>query len=348
VSTRFDDALLDSFRTRGDDLADAALPELCGSGDWILRLEERARAGNAACRRLLDHVREVPGWVEFDRMRMGYARARRFAIHAGLALLVGSLVESYASASGAKVLVRTGRLDADTARRVHETAVFVHMSGSSNGPRPGTDAHRRIVQTRLVHAAVRRGMQRRADWDPSWGIPVNQEDYASTLLMFSLVFVRSLRRLGVEIDPAVADAIHHHWRYVGWVMGVDERLVTRDTREEQALYDAITRRQFVPDDDSRALVASLLRTMAGRAPLYLSSAALAAASRRVHGDRLADALGIPRARLWERALSPLALGTRLASRVCEVVPGAPDAAEALGTWIADRTLRGFEVAEPVE
>ncbi|MBS1124362.1 MAG: hypothetical protein H6Q90_6590 [Deltaproteobacteria bacterium] len=343
VSRRYDDAFLDPFRQRGDELADAALLELRGAGDLVTRLERGAGAGAVACRRLLDHVREVPSWVDFARMQSGHVRARQFALHAGLALLVGSLAESYASASGAKVLVRSGRLDRDTPRRVYETAVFVHSIGMPGGPRPGTPAHRRIVQTRLIHAAIRHGMQKRSDWNPAWGLPVNQEDYASTLLMLSLVFVRSLRRLGVPFSTAEADAVHHGWRYVGWVMGVDEALLSRDLEDETALYQAITRRQFEPDDDSRTLVAALLDTMSGRSPIYLPRGVLAAAARRVLGDRLADALAIAPPRGWQSILTPLSIAGRLAGPLFAAVPAAGRAAESLGAYIAEQSLRGFEV-----
>ena len=130
----------------------------------------------------------------------------------GLALLCGSLAESYSSGLAAKVLIRTGNLSRSTRRRIYETAEFLNVLALSGGPRPGTTAHRVLCNLRLLHARIRAAMQRRSDWEPQWGVPVNQEDNGSTLLMFSLVFARSLRRLGVLLSEEEPDSIHHSWR----------------------------------------------------------------------------------------------------------------------------------------
>ena len=55
-----------------------------------------------------------------------------------------------------------------------------------------------MINVRMVHAFVRRATLKRPDWDASWGHPVNQEDYASTLMLFSHVTLRSLGLLGVH------------------------------------------------------------------------------------------------------------------------------------------------------
>ncbi|HRI52455.1 MAG TPA: oxygenase MpaB family protein, partial [Pseudomonadota bacterium] len=208
--SRWPDSLLDRLRLVGDPLADAALAELAqtagprsgsmegrlGPGsDLVAAVSRHAAAAPGACRELIGQAYAVPGWVSFPRMLAGYRVGLSRPVAGGLALLCGSLAESYSAAMAAKVLVRSGDLQRSTRRRIYETADFLHVLASSNGPQPGSHAHRVVLNLRLMHSRVRKGTQQRADWDPRWGVPVNQEDNGSTLLMFSLVYARGLQRL---------------------------------------------------------------------------------------------------------------------------------------------------------
>jgi hypothetical protein len=302
------DAWLESFRTRSDALADAAAAELARDGalrrggrDVVAALEQCARNGGRAAEALIDQACTVPAWVDFEAMRAGAQLGLRTPLHSALVLILGSLMESYASARGAKVLIRGGMLSHHVMRRLHDTTTFVLEIAASRGPRPGTRAHRHVLRTRLVHAFVRRGMLSRGDWDrEAWGHPVNQEDYASTLLAFSHVYLRSMGRIGLPPTEEEAASVHHLYRWVGYLMGVDPELLTKDRSEERVLYAHITRRQLHPDDDSRALAHSLIHALAGRRPLFLPAAALAELTRDMLGDPMGDALALPRSEAWGR------------------------------------------------
>ncbi len=293
------DAWLESFRSKSDELADAAAAELLRTkalkGDWALALEH----GGPACRRLYAQACSVPAWVDFERMRVGAQLGLRTPVQSALALIMGSLMELYAGARGAKVLVRSGALQSQVIARLRDTTTFVLEIAASRGPRPGTYAHRHILRTRLVHAFIRHGMLKRGDWSSqTWGHPVNQEDYAGTLIAFSHVYLRSMERIGAKPTAEEADSVHHIYRWVGWVMGVDPALLTASRDEERVLYSHITRRQLHPDDDSRTLARSLLSALDRRAPTFLPAEALAELSREMIGDPLGDALGLPRAPRW--------------------------------------------------
>ncbi|MBL8949767.1 MAG: DUF2236 domain-containing protein [Myxococcaceae bacterium] len=314
------DAWLDAYRTKSDDLADAAAAELIRAkalkGDWALALEH----GGPACRRLYEQAHTVPSWVDFERMRAGAQLGLRTPVQSALALIMGSLMELYAGARGAKVLIRSGRLESQVIARLHDTTQFVLEIAASRGSRPGTYAHRHILRTRLVHAFIRHGMLKRGDWNAAaWGHPVNQEDYAGTLIAFSHVYLRSMERIGAKLTLEEEDSVHHGYRWVGWVMGVDEGLLTASRDEERVLYAHITRRNLHPDDDSRALARSLLAALDRRAPTFLPAVALAEISREMIGDPLGDALGLPRAPRWaafgDRALPWLSSVQRTVERL---------------------------------
>ncbi len=349
--SRWPDSLLDKLRLVGDPLADAALFELAQlagpkkkearpgpSSDLVAAVSQRAAAAPGACRELIGQAYAVPSWVSFPRMLAGYRVGRSRPVAGGLALLCGSLAESYSAAMAAKVLVRSGDLQRSTRRRIYETADFLHVLASSNGPQPGSHAHRVVLNLRLMHSRIRQGTLQRGDWDPRWGVPVNQEDNGSTLLMFSLVYARSLQRLGVALTPAELDSIHHGWRYAGYVLGVDERLLTESCADEAALYAAISRRQHRPDADSHALLTALFAEMAWQPPLFLPVGVLYAVSRVLLGEGLADAMKVPRAPLWQAAPSLLRALGQAQQALLGWVPGSGEVSQRVGTRIIESTL----------
>lgn len=338
------DAELDAFREVGDPLADAVVEQLVQVGERLAPslkvVEGVADVHRGACRDFLAEVHRVPEWADLEFMRIAHERAIQNTLPSGIALLAGSLVESCGSAMGAKVLIRAGGLTEYAVRRVYETAQFV-FDIADTGAAPGTKAHRRIVEVRLLHALVRRRMLARDDWE--FGLPVNQEDYASTLLMFSHVYLRSMHLLGVPLTETEENAVHHAWRYCGWLMGIDEMLLSRDRNEERALYAQITRRQFQPDEDSRKLAVGLLDAMAYRRPFYLPAAALHQLSRRLISDPVADELTLRRSRTWDALLRTIPVSTLIQNEVAKRVP----MGRRLGSWSGRRLCHWVLASTPV-
>jgi hypothetical protein len=333
------------MRLVGDPLADRAVAEVAARrppyASPLRAVEALAARGEPACRRFVVQTARLPDWVDFEAMLPGHRLSLQNAIPGGIALLAGSLIESYAAAKGAKVLVRTGRLERDAIRRVYETAYFVSSIARSGGAPPGTEAFRTILEVRLVHAWVRRSMLADDGWDAEqWGHPVNQEDYAWTLMMFSHVFRRALTLFGIEMDERERDSSHHTWRWVGHLMGVDERLLSVDRSEERELYLAIASRQAHPDEDSRLLTHRVLDVMSGRPPFFLPREGLHAASRRIVGPRLADELELRDSRRWRALMDASAWPLSFKGRLMRRLPGAPALAEGLGRGLVQAVLHG--------
>lgn len=343
------DAELDRWRLVGDPLADAAVSELINAAavrghgaDLVGALEAQAKVGGKASAALLEHAFSVPSWVRFPDMRVGTALGLRTPVHSSIALILGSLLETYGAALGAKVLVRGGMLARQVLQRLRDTTTFVLETSCSRAPMPGTFAHRHIVRTRLVHAFIRHGMSKRHDWQPAWGLPVNQEDYASTLLAFCHVYLRSMHRLGASPTPEEEASVHHLYRWVGYVMGVTPELLTATRTEEQQLYAHITRRQLHPDADSRLLARSLIDTLGGRRPLFLPASALESIGRQLLGDTLADGLGLVSRSPWRPVMQAFPLLGRAQKRV-EQVPFTRLPLQHLGERVARLVYeRGFD------
>ncbi|WP_210542142.1 oxygenase MpaB family protein [Rhodoferax sp. PAMC 29310] len=67
-------------------------------------------------------------------------------------------------------------------------------------------------------------------WAHGWkvgedGLPCNQEELAYTLLTFSYVFLRSMRRLGLGLPASDEEAYLHAWNVVRHVLGIRRELL---------------------------------------------------------------------------------------------------------------------------
>lgn len=100
---------------------------------------------------------------------------------------------------------------------------------------------------------------RESPWDTErYGVPVNQEDLAYTLLTFGLVIPRGLEIWGLPLSLEQKEAFLHLWRIIGYIMGVDQALLTDDWDDAQALYDAIQKRQAGPSEAGVVLTEALM------------------------------------------------------------------------------------------
>jgi hypothetical protein len=81
-------------------------------------------------------------------------------------------------------------------------------------------------KVRLIHAVIRYFVTNHGPaWNDAWGVPVNQEDQAGTLLTFSVGAIHGLRLMGAEIRKEDADDYMAAWAAVGRPLGIDESLI---------------------------------------------------------------------------------------------------------------------------
>ncbi len=302
------------YLLRTDPLADAvvsAFDEMPPGAGW--RQVEAALArgvasvpdAHPAVRALFEAVERVPPWVDWGTLDRGGEVLLRAGYFGGLILGLQSLPYGYASPGGNKPLAMSGRLMEQAPRRLTETGRFVHAVCLPGGMRRGADGFCIAVRVRLVHAHVRRLLEDSGRWDAdAWGAPINQHDMVATTMLFSLVVLAGLRKLGFRVTVAEAQRYVQLWRYVGSVLGVDPELLPPTEQDGLKLADLIVRTQGEPDADSRALTAALMevgrrraRTDAERRRAARMAPVARGISRRLLGAELADKLGIPRSRL---------------------------------------------------
>jgi hypothetical protein len=202
-----------------------------------------------ALREFFDVVETVPDWVDWDLVEEG-ARVFRYLGQNSLDILTQlSLIGGYRFGGPTDLLVATGGLSGDyTMRRLGETQKWGVALSQPGGMRRGSEGYAVAVHVRLMHALVNESFASR--WDVErWGMPINQSDQAATLGLFNGVPLLGCRALGARVTRADARAYMHLWKYVGWLMGVDEQWLMETEREQHRLNYHVL---LVQDDISEA------------------------------------------------------------------------------------------------
>jgi len=192
----------------------------------------------AALRQFFAVVDDVPGWVDFELVERGGRFSRRLGRTAGDVLTALSLIGGYRFGGPADLLVATGGLVGPGAmRRLGETQKWTTAVAQPGGLRRAGEGFRLTVHVRAMHALVNHEFERNGRWDVErWGLPINRADQAATLGLFSSTLLLGARALGWVVTREESRAVMHLWKYVGWLMGVDEDWLF-DTEREQNVFN---------------------------------------------------------------------------------------------------------------
>ncbi|WP_279106677.1 oxygenase MpaB family protein [Gordonia paraffinivorans] len=259
------DALADGLML-GDRLADAVVAEMYSGGGWrwadiTSAIDDPSRRDDAppALRRFLGTVCSPPSWYDPAIARAGGEAWWRFGSLQS-STLYQSLIYGYQAPGFTRPLVATGRLTEGTWDRVVATARWVTLTTAPGLMEPGGPGWSETVRIRLVHALVRHHLHAHDRWDDEeWGVPINQTYSQLTITAgFLALPMRVAKDFGIRYSRADLEAITHLWRWVGWVMGVDEDRLPRGFDDARRT-DRIAREfRMKPPQEARQLVKALL------------------------------------------------------------------------------------------
>jgi hypothetical protein len=305
--------LAEAMRRRPGDPARVSMPDL------HLAIREGLAAVSDPAPALVEFITTVeatPDWVDWDKVNRGAAVFRRLGLNAADVLTQLSLIGGYRFGGPPDLLVATGGLTGNTTRRrLAETQMWGAALASTDALRRDGEAWRLTVHVRAMHALVNHSFEPR--WDVArWGVPISQADQAATLGLFDAVVLLGVRALGVPISRKDSDDYMHMWKYVGWLMGVDDEWLVDSERERHRINYHVLLAQADITDAGPKLAGAILDTQ-----------------RRLHIERFA------RLRRWfarERLLSMLTVFLGPAS-MRELglplrPPWAPAYVVALNTW----------------
>jgi uncharacterized membrane protein len=283
----------------------------------------------------LQQGQTLPAWADVAKIARAEALFMDYGALSCSLLFCSSLPECYVVPDLSAVLHISGQLEQHTEYRIRSTAAMIFpvmMRGGLTDPQGGGVAQ--ILKVRLIHATIRhlilRGSpaQALAALDDSrhqagkgviaplphegaptmhealfthgWktgeeGLPCSQDELAYTLLTFSYVFLRSMRRLNLGLSPQDEEAYLHLWNVVGHVLGIRRELMADTMPQAAALFAQMQARgrQDVPAPDARpALGDALMRTMENLIPFSVLKPIPVLFTRFLCGARNARDIGV--------------------------------------------------------
>ncbi|KXS11921.1 hypothetical protein M427DRAFT_147439 [Gonapodya prolifera JEL478] len=199
--------------------------------DAAALLKEHSSAGMKTAVSLSTHLSTKPSWVDLERIKRGqqfYWRNSEVLSTIQLtALVVGTTFRK-----AQKVLTSTGYLTSERSafKRLLETSVWVSSLMSDNALEPEHEGWSATLRVRFLHAQIRARIRKVATKKPEfydeafYGVPVNQEDMAVTLLEFASGPLVRMAEMGFLVSSQERDDYLHLWRFIGYLSGVREEI----------------------------------------------------------------------------------------------------------------------------
>ena len=325
------DAFLDEMRTVGDPLADDAVTALFASqGTYSVWDLMKTLVGNdqpppdKLPRELRGSLEEASRIPPADPTAVEGGQ-KLFAAHGPEILMVlafYSLPASYAAGKGVQVLYRSGYLNNRPNHRLFETTQMVMdvmLPGGLNAAGRGVRSAQKV---RLMHAAIRHLIVNDPEnpWQKGWGLPINQEDLAGTLMVFTWLILEGLEKLGIEAGPEEQQGYLETWKVIARLIGIREELIPADVVQARSLCAKIQTRQVAICPEGKAMTDALLSLTEHKLPPGPLRHWPAALMRHFLPEKVADGFEIPMHRFDKMLLS----------RVTELRKKSDPALEAVG------------------
>lgn len=305
--TRWSDDFLESMRRFGDPLADETIEYIFASGNYedissIMRtLVENDDFPTAhlppAVEEFMEKSSHLPEWADKDLLLAGSRLFNRYGPEIVLMLFGASLPILYAAYPGCEVLVATARMTKNIHRRIIETGQFVIDVTDEKAWEPEGRGILTTQKVRLMHAATRHFLTKAPHWQEHWKeewlVPICQEDLMGTMLSFSVTIIQSLVGSNITLNRDEKEAFLHLWKVIGYIMGIDERLMPDDYDEAEALLNQWMRRNHQPSEAGRELMKAMVDFWYLRVPGTIFDGVTSGHARMWIGDELSDQLGIP-------------------------------------------------------
>lgn len=210
--------------------------------------------------KLFAELETVPEWVDKELINHG----AEFCAFAGADSLIAlrdySLMTGYDYAYLSKPLAVTGALKKGAVKRLGETLDFWINVTRPNALDIHAKGYEYAIKTRMIHCYARHSIQKHVpDWDTAtWGTPINMWDMMATNVGFSLMFMDGLRKLGNRISDENLRSVLHLWKYVCYLLGVPEELVSDNPKKMVEDFYIWTSVQPPADEASKNLALALL------------------------------------------------------------------------------------------
>lgn len=202
----------------------------------------------------------IPEWLNHDLLKSGAELCMRANLDSLISLRDYCLMGGYDFAYLNKPLIATEALKKGAVKRLSETLDFWVNVTRYNALELHKKGYEFVIKTRLIHSYARLSIKKHyKNWDTeNWGEPINSWDMVATYIGFSLVFLHSLHKLGNTFSKQEEDGLFHLWKYVGYLLGIPEKLLPDNKKQATEFFYLWTSIQPPSDKDSVLLAHSLL------------------------------------------------------------------------------------------
>ena len=301
MTNKWTGPFLDEMREIADPLADEVVASIVDTGglqafDEMMKLlvNNRDVVPDSLPKLVHDYFEQtatLPAWTDQEKITRG---ENVFDLHGPemiMSLFFVALPYAYATRKGSNVLAISAELTRHVHRRIFRTAQFIMDVMQPGGLGPNGRGIRSAQKVRLLHASIRYYIANKtkwkSEWEPAWGLPINQEDLAGTLMDFSAGVIQGLKRMGIRLSPEEAEDYLHCWKVVGHIMGIRPELLPENVEDAFDLAETIIERQRGESQSGKLLIRDLIVFMQRFMPRPFSGFP-ATAVRYLSGDKVAD------------------------------------------------------------
>ena len=329
------EATLNRMRVRGDTLADAVALRLDQLPPQRLLAELRflAKSEIGDYQEYLDHANTPPAWLDQQRLEHARKVLLAFAHVRQLAWFSGSILRGLSSC----IPLPAPLLNQSIIQRLDFNAQLSHALTCEGALTPESPLHEYLLRNRLLQARQRLTLK-----DNGWNVlehgePFSQEYLLLLLLEHSHLTLQAMTDLGAQLSADDNAALQHFWRYVGYLMGIEESVLPTCLDCEALLFGHMRARYLALQDILIAQGRKARHLLMPHALFNLSSDTLAAVSRICLGNGLARQLNLPRQGQRERAVRLYITATRGATFAHYHVPGVAPLSEQINLHLLRRT-----------
>ena len=213
-----------------------------------------------SAKKLFQQTQTAPDWLDQNLLKSGAELCMRCNIDSLISLRDYCLIGGYDYAYLNKPLIVTEALKKGAVKRLSETLDFWVNVTRYDALEIHKKGYEFAIKTRLIHSYARLSIKKHyKNWDTeNWGEPINSWDMMATYIGFSLVFLHSLHKLGNTISDEEEKGHFHLWKYIGYLLGIPEKLLPNNKKEATEYFYLWTSIQPSADQDSVLLAHSLL------------------------------------------------------------------------------------------
>ncbi len=289
-----------------DDVADPVIAGVIDRGEvaavnellhgWSKNGQDLPAGLPAELRDFIESARQLPPWADMAKLKAAVTFNKKRGTYLGVAYgFVSGMMSTVIPHEARAVYYSKG--GADMKRRISRTAKFGYDIGSLGGFHdPNGEMAVTAVKTRMAHAGVRHLLPQSAHWKnvADESIPISQRDILVTWHSLPTSVMRSLKKWGVKVPAAEADAYLHSWQIAAHMLGVEDEYIPATWDDANAQAPQILDPVMAPTPEGIELAKILVNLGAEVDGGVLTRPMLESLTRYFLGDQIADWLEIPR------------------------------------------------------